>query len=370
MPALGQTRPIGLDIGHHSIKIIQLAVDNGRISVVAADKVKFDPSISSEPERRDDFAVSAIKEILAKGRFHGRDVISCVPNEDLKIKNLRLDVMEGDQIEQILEKEIAQRFGLDINENEINYIIAGNVQQGDETKNELILFAADSESIKRHITLLQKAGLKPVAIDTLPCALFRSFQRFLQRVEDKDVVNVFVDIGSRFTTVVIGRGRDISFIKQILIGGEKFDIEIAVRLGIGIDKATKLRAKLKDNNQPHSIDSQTRQVIIDAMCTVIEELAREISLCLRYYTVTFRGKRLERAIFAGGEAYEGILMGALRRQLAVEPEIAQPLRGCDITNVQFEGDRRSLLCEWAVAVGLSLKGCNAAAAGMRNYERN
>jgi type IV pilus assembly protein PilM len=87
-------------------------------------------------------------------------------------------------------------------------------------------------------------------------------------------------------------------------------------------------------------------------------LAREISLCFRYYTVTFRGKRVERAVFSGGEAYERILLNVLKRQLAVEIEMAQPLRGFDMTSLNFDSDRRGLLCEWAVVVGLGLKGWN------------
>ena len=62
------------------------------------------------------------------------------------------------------------------------------------------------------------------------------------------------------------------------------------------------------------------------------ELAREISLCFRYYTVTFRGRHVDRVIFAGGEAYENILLNVLRRQLAVDVEVAQPLRGFDMTS--------------------------------------
>ncbi|HEW79478.1 MAG TPA: hypothetical protein ENH34_05910, partial [Phycisphaerales bacterium] len=108
------------------------------------------------------------------------------------------------------------------------------------------------------------------------------------------------------------------------------------------------------------LDASTRQVVVDAVSAVAEELAREISLCFRYYTVTFRGRRVERAIFAGGEAYEKILLNVLRRQLAVEIEVAQPLKGFDLSgekaNVNFDSDRRGLLCEWAVAVGLGLKG--------------
>ena len=40
--------------------------------------------------------------------------------------------------------------------------------------------------------------------------------------------------------------------------------------------------------------------------------------------------------------------------------MAQPLKGFDMSrereNLKFDSDRRGLLCEWAVAVGLSLKG--------------
>ncbi|GAI69615.1 unnamed protein product, partial [marine sediment metagenome] len=49
-------------------------------------------------------------------------------------------------------------------------------------------------------------------------------------------------------------------------------------------------------------------MIVDAISAAAEELAREISLGFRYYTGTFRGKRVERAVFGGGEAYEGILL--------------------------------------------------------------
>jgi type IV pilus assembly protein PilM len=107
--------------------------------------------------------------------------------------------------------------------------------------------------------------------------------------------------------------------------------------------------------------------MVDAIGAAAEELAKEISLCLRYYTVTFRGKLVERAVFSGGEAYERILLNVLRRHLTAKVEVAQPLKGLDITNVNFDNNRRDLLCEWAVAVGLSLKGWDR---DRDNYEGN
>ncbi|GAG24390.1 unnamed protein product, partial [marine sediment metagenome] len=261
----------------------------------------------------------------------GRNVISCLPNDKLKITSLRLSEAESGEIEQTLRKEVSQRFGLDPDRDGINYMFAGNVQQGDEVKNELILFATDNETIKSHIGMLEEAQLRPVAIDTIPCALFRSFERSLRRQEDREQTVVFVDLGSRFTTVVFGRGGEISFVKQIPLGGEKFNREIAAKLGISITEAEMLRGTLRMEKStnidagasglaPESgsigqggLDASTRQVMVDAIGVVAEELAREISLCFRYYTVTFRGKRVERAVFAGGEAYENTLLNVLRR---------------------------------------------------------
>ncbi len=377
-------QPIGLDIGHNTIKMIQMRIDGERISVLAANKVRIKDGINGDEGARRSFVISAIKQILAEGKFRGRNVVSCLPNDKLKITSLRLAETVTDGIEEALKREAGQRFGLDPEKDAINYLVAGDVQHGDEIKSELILFAASDEAIRSHIAMLEEMQLRPVAIDTVPCALFRSFERSRRREEDKEQTVVFVDVGSRFTTVVFGRGGEISFTKQIPIGGEKFNSEIASKLSVSIGEAEILREKLQmgsfikaetgtDVPKPvlpgpegsvsimrtgqdgNALDASTRQVMVDALGAAAEELAREVSLCLRYYTVTFRGKLVERAIFSGGEAYEKVLLNVLRRHLSVKIEVAQPLKGLDITNMKFDNNRR-FLCEWAVAVGLSLKG--------------
>ncbi len=359
-------QPIGLDIGHNSIKMIQLTNDGNRISIQAADKVQFDSTITDEMARRE-FIISSIKDMLDYGQFRGRNVVSCLPSDKLKTTSLRLSENEIGSFEDSLKKEISQRFDLDTDTDIIKYLDAGQVKQGDNIKNELIVFAADNTTIRDHIEMLEEAQLTPVAIDTIPCALLRSFGRLFNRQEDKERTVVFVDIGSQFTTVIFNRNDEISFVKQIPIGGRKINEKIASKLGIEPHEVELLRSKLRrsrssnlrqDNSSHHSVelDSATRQRIADGVTVVAEELAKEISLCLRYYTVTFRGKRVENAIFAGGEAYENILLNVLKRQLTVEINLAEPMKGFDMRNVDLGDDRRSLLSEWAVAVGLSLRG--------------
>jgi len=352
-------------MGHNSIKMLQLAINGEQVSVIAADEIRLESGLNSDAKAKQESIVSTIRQILARSNFQGKNVVSCLPSGKLRITSLRLTETEEDGIEQALRKEVVQRFGLDPERDAMDYVVAGSVRQGNDVKNELILLATDHETVRSHIETLEQAGLRPVAIDTIPCALFRSFERSLRRQDDWDCTSVFVDVGSCCTTVVFGRGGQISFVKQIPIGGENFTEEADAKLGVRTGEAEMLRETLRQKAEHEAgddgkLDTSTQQIMVDAISSVAGDLAKEISLCLRYYTVTFRGKRVRRAAFVGGGAYEEILLDVLRRQLTVEVEVAQPFKGFDLSseeaNVHFKGDRRGLLCEWAVAVGLSLKG--------------
>ena len=350
-----KTQLIGLDIGHSLIKMIQLSRHDQTICVVAAEEETIDRSLEPGSEEWRQQVVELLQKMYHRGGFTGVQVISCVPSDLLKIKSLRLDTNDQEQIEEMVRTEIAQRFEMDPQRDEIRYMVAGNVYQGEEIKNEVIFFGMNRDQLADHISLLEQANLIPISIDTVPCALFRSFQATLRRREDHDVVSVFVDLGSRYTTVIIGKGQEIAFVKQIPIAGDQLNEHVASSLGISIEEAIQLRIRLRDP-KASQIDSETSRAVIDAMTNSIEDMAHEISLCFKYYAVTFRGKRPAEAVFAGGEAYEAALMDALRRHLGVEIRIAEPLRGYDLSNANFNRRRNPQMCEWAIAVGLALKG--------------
>ena len=361
--------PIGLDISSNSVKMLQLQRQTDKIAVIAADEVQLSTEACEDEHSAKDAAIAAIKDILARGHFQKREVVSCLPSSKLIIKSLRLDVFEDEEIEKAFKSGTIDRIGLKADTHEIRFFSAGSIRQGDEVKNEIILFAIDKEALKAHIEMLEEAGLTPVAIDTVPCALFRSLQRSLRRVADQEKANVFVEVGSSHTTMIIGKAGEIIFAKQIDIASEQINKQIASRLGIGIDEAVHLRSKLRNEVESQEIEPATRQIVVDSMYSVIDELAREISLCFKYYTVTFRGQRPDQVVFAGGEAYEQTLMNALKRHLGIDIEVTAPLRGFDLSRVEFPGDRRAMLCEWAVAAGLCLKSMDIVEKAV-NHERN
>jgi hypothetical protein len=86
----------------------------------------------------------------------------------------------------------------------------------------------------------------------------------------------------------------------------------------------------------------------------MEQLARELSLCLRYYSVTFRGQRPSRVRLIGGEAVDPQLHLILGAGLTVPVESGRPLHNVNTSNMR-PSDRRGYMSEWTVAFGLSLK---------------
>ena len=66
-------------------------------------------------------------------------------------------------------------------------------------------------------------------------------------------------------------------------------------------------------------------------------------------------------VFSGGTAGEELLINALNWQLAIEVEVAEPFKGVELLGTSLASKQENGLSEWAVAVGLCLKGIQVTA---------
>jgi Tfp pilus assembly PilM family ATPase len=335
--------------------MIQLGCKEGQIRAESAEEERLQAGPGPVGGVHRTGIVRAIRGMLARGNFAGREAVSCLPGDALKIKSLRLDADEFERLEQGGCEELAQRFGLDPEQDEIRYLTAGSVYQGEGIKKEVIFLGMNRTQLMGHVALLEEAGLEPIAVDAMPCALFRSFQRTLRRREDREVVSVLVNLGMYFTTVIIGRGTSISLVKQIPLAEQHLTQKAAEVLGVSLEEAAEHMTQVWKGTSAAN-DSPLQQTLSAAIGRMMEELAREISLCFKYYAVAFRGERPSEVVFAGGRLYESLLMNLLRQQLNLDIFIAEPLRGIDLTRVSFDRRPNPHMAEWAVAVGLALKG--------------
>ncbi len=349
-----QVQPIGLDIGHDSIKMLQIEVAGDALSVVAAYRQPFPPEVRADPSLRLSASGTLIRRMLREGGFSGRRVITCIPREILHVKNLRLPMMPAADLEAAVLFEARNLFSFDADDAQIHTLPAGEVRQGGDVLQEVIVLAARNEDLSNYVEQLCRCGITLDSLDAEPCALYRGVDRFIRRREDEQEVHVTVDVGYRRSQVVIGKGREISFFKPIDIGGLHLHEAISQKLSISVDEAQALRRRLTESPEPDEARDSVRQAVFDSMRNVVEGLAREISLCLRYHSVTFRGHRPSRVRLVGGEAADPQLLTTLNSILPVPAEPGRPLVSVNISRMK-PADRRGAMSEWALALALGLK---------------
>lgn len=352
-----QVQPIGLDLGHDSIKMLQLESAGGALRVRAAARQPLPESAKEQPlEARLADAARTMRQMFHQHAFGGRRVVVPLPREILHVKNLRLPMIPASEMSAALRYEGRTLFPFEMEEAVVQYLSAGEVRQGSDVRQEVIVLAARRADVDRFVEILSDSGAVLESIDAEPCALYRAFERFLRRRDDGQEVNAAVEVGSRRTQVLIGRGTEISFYKPIEIGGRHLNEAVSRKLGITIDEARALRRRLADTAEAEEKSSRdpVRQAVSDAVRSALEELAREVSLCLRYYSVTFRGQRPATLRLMGGEAADAQLRSVLGTLVTVPVDLYNPLRHVDCERMS-SADRRGSLSEWTIALGTGMK---------------
>ena len=70
-------RPIGLDIGHNSIKMIQLAISGEKISVHAAEEAPIDIDANEDEQTRRNRIAETIRQMYTRGYFFNDSANAC-----------------------------------------------------------------------------------------------------------------------------------------------------------------------------------------------------------------------------------------------------------------------------------------------------
>ena len=351
--------PIGLDVGHATVRMLQLAGNRRDLRVISAARFVVPQEVREDAPLRREAVVEAVRRALREHPFRRREAVMALAPEQMGVRNIRLPAMSEEERATAVNWEAQNKFPFDTATAVIQHLRAGQVHQGDQVLDETILLAAPRVEIEDRLALAAEAGLDLVSLDTGCSALFRGFERFLQRREDEEVVSALVDLGAR-TTVVIARGREIVFVKNIPIGGAIFNRAVAECLELSVTEAEALRRRTgrraSEAAEEAERSDQVGRAVGDAIRPHLEDLASEIGLCLRYFAVTFRGAPVESVVLTGGEAHDPAIPAVLGERLGVRVEVGDPLRGVRTDQLPPVLDRRGCRSEWATVFGLSLKG--------------
>jgi type IV pilus assembly protein PilM len=403
-----KANPIGVDFGSDSLRLAQIDRSGGEMRIVAAACADVPPHVRHDPAGRLNFFVETVKELLVEGKFRGRQCILGLPAAAMFIQHLRMPKMDDEAMKKALPWELRGKLPIDPSHAQLRHVIAGEIYDGQESRNEVIVIAAAKEMVHSFLAAAAKAKLDVIGMNVEPKAIVDCFSQIYRRKTDDGVVNCFVDIGCAASRAVVAKGSEIYFARTIPVGGDHFSRATANALKIKLDEAKLVRAQIaaaqcggagEEKKEPvpaqpaaeateqsaiedsfallpPGIEKERRSPVpvpatlpeesalckkakqVETACREsLNRLIEELELCRRYYETTFPDKPIGRLIFIGGEARQKTLCQQIARTMGLAAQIGDPL-----ARIQRDGAAEEIECldrklqhpNWAVAIGLSM----------------
>ena len=239
------TNPIGVDFGSDCLRLAQVApAGAGEYKLIAAASADVPNHVRHDPAGRINFFVETTKELLASGKFRNRQACLGLPASMMFIQHLRMPKLDADGMKKALPWELRGKLPIDPSHALLRHIIAGDVFDGQEPKDEVIVMAAAKETVNAFLAAAARAKLDIVGMNVEPKALVDCFTNIYRRKSDENAMNCFVDIGCVATRCVIARGNEIYFARTIPVGGDHFSRATANALKIKLDDAKLLRVRI------------------------------------------------------------------------------------------------------------------------------
>ncbi|MEM0913753.1 MAG: pilus assembly protein PilM [Planctomycetota bacterium] len=322
-----KTRTIGIDVGRRSVRLVQ---HGGSVTTAQA-------SVRGEHRCKDmayvEAAAEAVQRGLDAGGFTGRAAVVSLPNAVLNFTNLRMPEMPASEMAEAIkwESDGATEPGV---ETIRQHVTLGQVRQGEEARQEVLMMTAEQSWIEAFVEAFDAMGLDLNRLDTDSTGLSRV-------VPVDEEPRLVIDFGADSTRAMIVERGVMRFYKVIGVGQLEFDRLVAERLQMPLGDAAEARRRAEQ-------DAAMTRSVHEATRPAIEDLARELSLCIRYFGVSFRGARPEQGLAVGGGAAFGQLIAELGRSggIAIRPLNPFQTLGLDAQRIEQPWS-------WSVATGLA-----------------
>lgn len=348
IPTILRNKPLfGLDIGHGSLKVMQ--VDNEAAAnlkktprVVGYGTTAFDPTaidngILVKPELIASSLLALFKNQLI-GDITTRQVAITIPSYRSFSRSMQLPKLSKKELDEAVRLEAEEYIPVPLDELYLDYAITG--QTKDST--DLFAVAVPKKMVDSYLTLARMAGLEAILIETTMAAAARLFAR---------------DKFSHVTTVIIDFGSltaDISIFNQTTLvtgtvpaGGLVFTQ--AIRDALDVTDAEAGIIKTKYGLGP----SKKQKEISAAVDPAIQKISKEIRLMIRYYEERYGNEHpIGQIIMLGGGANMPGLSDYLTNELRLPVRAHDPWLHLEYKGLQAPSNPDKLM--YATVTGLSL----------------
>jgi type IV pilus assembly protein PilM len=336
---------VGLDIGSHTIKAVELEAQSNKtyrlahwgISPPLAEAI-----VDGEIMDRQ-LVTDAISNLLDSRGIRSRQVVAAVSGRAVIVKKILMNKLAPEDAKQAVYWEAEQHVPYDVNDVSLDFEILGPAPN-DPKQMQVLLVAAKKDMVLSFSDLIREAGLTPLIVDVDSFAA----QNALEANYDfgPDEVVAILNIGAEITNIDITKGGVPYFTKDLQLGGNTFV------------EATQRKFNLSQSEAAAVVRGESSvglevAPVIESAC---DSLAIALDRAQAYLRTAGEAGSVTRIVLCGGSALTPGLVDFLNRRFNVPAEIANPLSRISYDPALFAGqDVLKVAPLLTVGIGLALR---------------
>ncbi|MGI6091434.1 MAG: type IV pilus assembly protein PilM [Veillonellaceae bacterium] len=341
------TSVLGIDIGSTSVKIVEIAWNKGRALLKNLNIADIKPGIVSEGKIVD---VAGMTEILSSAVANSgttcRDVVTAVNGQAIFIRELPFPAMEEAEMREAIKWDMEKYVPYSQDSYYYDFATVGPGNNLQEVR--VLVVAAPHDAVDPLVATVKGSGLRPLAIDIEPLALFRTLK--------KEENTLIIDIGANITQIILYQNGCPVVTRILPIAGNRFTETIRSALDLEWNEAENL--KLRQRNLLQRLDSNSEFTTLHTQLNlIVKELARDVRRTVEYYQMQNRDAIIENFYLTGGGANIDNLAPNLAALLDDVPVLEHnPLDFIDVSSSFDLTYIKMLAPRLSVAIGLGLRG--------------
>lgn len=163
-------KSIGLDIGTHSVKAVQMSRRGGRLCIdevgyalIDRNQVNADPIVAH---------AVAVNEALSSMSLKSSQIVGALPGQTVVIRYPRYAEANRDQLAAIVSREAGQNIPYDLNEVSLDWTLLDEVEEAGQRQLKVLLVAAKHEIIDSRVQIMNASELEYsiLGVDSLALA--------------------------------------------------------------------------------------------------------------------------------------------------------------------------------------------------------
>lgn len=344
---------LGIDIGAHGIKLVELKKTKGRPQLwtygmlhhpidihplsddvtpaenpsegvplqtleSAMDKKKESGESGKQAaptldeERINEYA-ELLKAVVAQSKATSRRATASLPVSYVFHAVITLPKIDEKELDHHVRAKVKKMLPMPIDEMQVVHQVIP--QKGEAEKNKFVrvlVTAAPKYLVSFYSAIFQKAGLQLEELETEAFAIERSL------VGNDPATVMLIDVGAERTNFfMVDQGLPITH-RSINLGGNAIDKELVARLGIEKELVSQFKIDMSRGAGP-SLDSAMFEALIDP---IVKEIQYSVDLFI--HQTGNEGKRLDKIVLTGGGAMFPPISDILSRAFGVNVFIGDP----------------------------------------------